>query len=156
MTRMVSEVRDGAVVAKKTKVTVTASPLNVTPWVDFAMTADYENKGGKQKGDKLEFDANAGDFDLSFDLDDKSGLQLDFYPDVADAMWVAVGSTCPTGPGNGGGAIAPGSAATNTLVVTNANQVAETLSFELRFTGNAPGGGQTTYVYDPKIVNGGG
>jgi len=156
MTRMASGLGGGAVAAKKTKVTVTASPLSATPWVDFAMTADYEDKGGKQDGDKLEFDAKAGAFDLSFDLDDKSGLQLDFYPDVADAMWVAVGSTCPTGPGNGGGAIAPGSASNNKLVVTNANQVAETLSFELRFTGNAPGGGQTTYVYDPKIVNGGG
>ena len=156
MTQMVSELRHETAGAKKTRVTVTATPLGGAPWVSFAMASDYVDKGGKQEGDKLKFDANAGPFDLSFDLDDSSGLQLAFYPDAADAMWVAVGSSCPSGPGNGNGAITPVSAGNQKLVVTNANQVAQTLTFALRFTGDAPGGGETTYAYDPKIINGGG
>ena len=156
MTQMVSELRHDTAGAKKTKVTVTARALPAAPWVGFDMTSDYVDKGGKQEGDKLKFDAKAGAFDLSFDLDDNSGRQLAFYPTVADAMWVAVGSSCPTAAGNGGGAIAPVSASNQKLVVTNANSLAQTLTFALRFTGSAVGGGETTYTYDPKIINGGG
>ena len=156
MTQMMSELRHETAGAKKTRVTVTASPLPAAPWVGFAMTSNYVDKGGKQEGDKLKFDANAGPFDLSFDLDDSSGLQLAFYPTVADAIWVAVGDSCPTAAGNGNGAISAGSASNQKLVVTNANAAAQTLTFALRFTGNAPGGGEKTYVYDPKIINGGG
>jgi hypothetical protein len=58
--------------------------------------------------------------------------------------------------GNGNGAISPGTASGSKLVVGNANAVAQTLTFALRFTGNAPGGGETSYAYDPKIINGGG
>jgi len=156
MTQMVSELRHEAVTAKKTKVTVTASPLSVAPWVSFAMTSDYVDKGGKQEGDKLKFDANAGDFELSFKLEDQSGQQLAFYPDVDDAIWVAVGDVCPTMPGNGNGAISSGSVSNQKLVVNNANAVAQTLAFALRFTGTASAGGFPPYVYDPLIVNGGG
>ena len=155
MTQMVSELRH-EVTAKKTKVTVTATPLGSAPWVSFAMTSDYVDKGGKQEGDKLKFDANAGDFELSFKLEDQTSLQLAFYPDFADAMWVAVGDSCPTAAGDGGGAISPGAVSNRKLVVGNANAVPQTLTFALRFTGNAPGGGETTYAYDPKIINGGG
>ena len=156
MSQMVSELRHETAGAKKTRVTVTASAASNPPGVAFGMSADYVDKGGKQDGDKLKFDAGAGPFDLSFDLDDSSGLQLAFYPTVADAIWVAVGDSCPTAAGNGNGAISPGSASNQKLVVTNANSSAQTLTFALRFTGNATGGGQTTYVYDPKIINGGG
>ena len=156
MTQMVSELRHEVVAAKKTKVAVTASPLSAAPWVSFAMRADYVDKGGKQDGDKLKFDANAGEFELEFKLDDQSGLQLAFYPDFADAIWVAVGDNCPTAAGNGNGAISPGTASQRKLVVSNANAVAQTLTFALRFAGNAPGGGETSYAYDPKIINGGG
>jgi hypothetical protein len=157
MTQMVSELRHDTTAAKKTKVAVTASPLTTAPWVSFAMSADYVDKGGKQEGaDKLKFDAHAGDFELEFKLNDESGLQLAFYPDFADAMWVAVGDNCPTAPGNGNGAISPGTASPSKLVVSNANSIAQTLTFALRFAGNAPGGGETSYIYDPKIINGGG
>ena len=156
MTQMVSELRHNTATAKKTKVTVTANPLSAAPWASFTMAADYVDKGGKQDGDKLKFDANAGPFDLSFELDDNTSLGLAFYPDFADAIWVAVGDACPTGPGNGAGAITPGSVSNKKLVVTNTNSVAETLSFELRFTGSAAGVGVPPYVYDPKIINGGG
>ena len=156
MTQLVSELRHEGTTEKKTKVTVTASPLAVAPWASFAMTSDYVDKGGKQEGDKLKFDANAGAFDLSFELADNTSLGLAFYPDFADAMWVAVGEACPTAPGDGNGAITPGSVSNKKLAVTNANSVAQTLTFALRFTGNAPGGGQMTCPYDPKIVNGGG
>lgn len=156
MTEMVSELRHDTVTAKKTKVTITASPLAVAPWVSFAMTSEFVDKGGKQDGDKLKFDANAGDFELSFKLVDQSGLQLAFYPDFADAIWVAVGDTCPTAAGNGNGAISAGSASSQKLVVSNANAVAQTLTFALRFTGAASAGGYPPYVYDPQIINGGG
>ncbi len=42
------------------------------------------------------------------------------------------------------------------LVVTNANFIAETLTFILRFSGTASSSGYPPYVYDPEIVNGGG
>ena len=156
MTQLVSELRHETGTAKKTKVMVTGTPLGAPPWVDFAMASDYVDKGGKQEGDKLKFDAGAGDFELSFRLVDQTSLQLAFYPDFADAMWVAVGDNCPTAPGNGNGAISPGTASPSKLVVSNANSIAQTLTFALRFTGNAPGGGETSYIYDPKIINGGG
>ena len=156
MTQLVSELRHDPVTAKKTKVTVTARPLGAPPWVGFAMASDYVDKGGKQEGDKLKFDAGAGAFDLSFELADDTSLGLAFYPDFADAMWVTAGSSCPSGPGDGGGAIVPGPLSSKKLSVTNANSVAQTLTFALRFTGAAPGGGETSYIYDPKIINGGG
>jgi hypothetical protein len=156
MTQMVSELRHDAVTARKTRVTVTASTSSSSPQgVEFTMAADYVDKGGKQEGDKLKFDPGAGPFDLKFDLDDTTSLGLAFYPEFVDAMWVAVGSSCPAGPGDGGGAITPRSVTDRKLNVTNANSVAQTLAFALRFTGTAPGGGKTTYAYDPKIINGG-
>jgi hypothetical protein len=155
MTDMVSELDRDTVTAKKTKVTVTASPLAAAPWVSFAMAADYPNKGGKQDGDKLKFDGGAGDFDLSFELDDQTELNLAFYPSATDAIWVAVGTTCPTEAGNGGGAITPVSVSNKKLVVSNANAVAQTLTFALRFSGTQSSG-YPPYVYDPEIVNGGG
>jgi hypothetical protein len=155
MTDMVSELDRDTATDKKTKVTVTARPLAEAPWVRFAMAADYPDKGGKQDGEKLKFDVGAGAFDLSFDLDDQSGLNLAFYPDVADAIWVAVGTTCPTAAGNGNGVITGVSASDKKLVVTNANAIKQTLTFALRFTGTAKGD-YPPFVYDPEIVNGGG
>jgi hypothetical protein len=156
MTEMVSELRYDTATAKKTKVTVTATPLAAAPWVGFAMAADYPDKGGKQDGDKLKFDAGAGEFDLSFELDDQTALNLAFYPSPADAIWVAVGTTCPTQAGNGDGAITAVSATNKKLVVTNANSVPQTLTFALRFSGIQSSGNYPPYVYDPEIVNGGG
>jgi hypothetical protein len=156
MTDMVSELDRDTATDKKTKVTVTARPLAGPPWVRFAMAADYPDKGGKQDGEKLKFDVGAGAFDLSFDLDDQSGLSLAFYPDVADAIWVAAGTTCPTQAGNGGGVITGVSVADKKLVVTNANTIKQTLTFALRFTGTTSAGNYPPYVYDPEIVNGGG
>ncbi len=155
MTDMVSELARDTATAKKTKVTVTATPLAAAPWVSFAMNADYPDKGGKQEGEKLKFDANSGAFDLTFDLDDNTDLDLAFYPTAADAIWVAIGTTDPTGPGFANGAITPVSVTNTKLTVTNANAVAETLTFILRFSG-AANGDYPPYVYDPEIVNGGG
>ena len=100
MTEMVSELDRDTVTGKKTKVKVTATPLGAAPWVTFAMRADYLNQGGQQDGDELVFDPGAGPFTLTFDLADDTDLDLAFYPQFADAIWVAVGSDCPTGPGD--------------------------------------------------------
>lgn len=146
----------GAATNKETAVKVTARPLAAAPWVGFTMVADYKHKGGKQDGDKLMFDARAGQFDLSFELDDQTKLKLDFYSDFADAMWIEVGEQCPSGPGNSNGAITAGrKAGPNKLVMTNTNDVEQTLTFMLRFTGNSSGTAFPPYEYDPKIVNGG-
>lgn len=142
--------------AKTTKVKVTARPRATPPWADFSMSATYPEKGGKQDGDKLKFDERAGNFDIEFTLNDKTALELAFYPSFEEAMWVAVGDSEPDGPGNGNGAIAPVSVSDDVLVVTNNNSVAETLTFILRFTGiGTKSVGYPPYVYDPKIVNGG-
>ncbi len=156
MIEMASTLKHRADANKKTKVTVTATPLDAAPWVRFRMDANYPDNGGKQDGDKLKFDAKAGPFDLSFELDDATALNLAFYPSFGDAIWVAVGSACPVAAGNGGGAITPGTVAKSKLVVRNANTVAQTLTFALRFSGKASSGGYPPYVYDPQIVNGGG
>lgn len=155
MTKMVSDLEYDAVTAKKAKVKVTATSLGSAPWVCFTMDADYPEKGGKQAGDELEFDARAGPFDVSFELDDETDLDLAFYPDFTDAMWVVVGLACPTQPGNGNGAIIPISVADKKLVVTNQNAVGQTLTFMLRFTGNSSGADYPPYEYDPRIINGG-
>ena len=156
MTDTAIELDRSVTTAKKTKVTVTATPLATDPWVSFAMKADYPDQGGKQEGEKLKFDARAGEFDLTFELDDETDLKLAFYPTPADAMWVAVGTTDPDQPGFANGAITPVSVTGKKLVVTNANFIAETLTFILRFSGTASSGGHPPYVYDPEIVNGGG
>ena len=39
--------------------------------------------------------------------------------------------------------------------MTNTNDVEQTLTFMLRFTGNSSGAEFPPYEYDPKIVNGG-
>jgi len=156
MTDMVSELERDVTMNKKVKVKVTASPLTTDPWVSFAMKADYLDQGGKQDGEKLKFNARAGEFDLTFDLDDKTDLELAFYPTPADAMWVAVGTTDPNQPGFANGAITPVSVTDKKLIVINANLIPETLTFILRFSGTASSGGYPPYVYDPEIVNGGG
>lgn len=142
---------------KKATVTITATRLPAAPWVHYEMAAKFPDKGGSQDGDKLKFDAKEGPFELVFDLDDQTkGLKLGFLPSFAEAMWVAPGTSCPQGPGNGGGAISAGSVNANKLVVNNANAIDETLTFALRFTGIDSPGGFPPYVYDPIIINGGG
>ena len=137
---------------KKTKITVTAA--NTNP-VTFSMTANYEDGGGSQDGsNKLKFNQNAGAFTLVLSLVDNSGKHLAFYPNASDAMWVAVGTTCPTAPGNGGGAITFVDVKDGKLTVDNANAIAQDLTFALRFTGDASGT-CPPYVYDPVIGNGG-
>jgi len=142
---------------KATTVMVKACLLDSVPWVGFSMIADYKDKGGRQKGETLEFDVNAGPFDLSFELDDQSGLKLDFYPTFAESMWVAVGELCPLGPGNGEGAITDGKKdekKNKKIIMTNGNSDSQTLTFMLRFSGNVKDAAHPPYEYDPKIING--
>jgi hypothetical protein len=156
MSQTLSELRHTTGSTKKTKVKVTASPLDAAPWVDFTMSSDYPDGGGKQDGDKLNFDAGAGAFELTFELRDDTKLGLAFYPDASDAIWAVVGTNKPQQGGFANGAIAPVSVADKKLVVTNDNSIAQTLNFILRFTGTAMAGGFPPYVLDPLIVNGGG
>lgn len=156
MSQILNELQHTAGSAKKTKVKVTASPLNAAPWVDFTMSADFTDGGGRQDGDKLKFDPGVGPFELTFELRDDTRLGLAFYADAADAIWAAVGTAKPQQSGFASGAIAPVSVADKKLVVTNDNSIAQTLNFILRFTGTAMVGGFPPYVLDPLIVNGGG
>lgn len=94
---------------------------------------------------------------MEFDLDDKSGRSLKFYPNPADAMYVNVGS-CPTGAGNGAGQIAFETVTNGNkkLTIKDFNQgLPCVLSYMLRFNGAASGTGPP-YEYDPDIRNGGG
>ena len=144
---------------KKATIVVAAERLDTHPWVGFTMTAHYPEGGGKQEGkEKLKFDQKEGPFELTFELEDNTkGLKLAFLPSFEEAMWVAVGTQCPPGgPGDGGGAITPVRIDSKRLVVNNANSVAETLTFALRFTGLASPGSFPPYVFDPQIINGGG
>ena len=154
-----SDLRREAKGKKKATIVVAAERLDQDPWVGFSMAAYYPEGGGKQEGkEKLKFDEKQGPFELTFELEDNSkGLKLAFLPSFEEAMWVAVGIQCPPGgPGDGGGAIAPVRVESKRLVVNNANSVAETLTFALRFTGLPAPDNSTLYVYDPQIINGGG
>lgn len=155
MTDVVSELDPEVALKKPTIITVTADPLDFTPWVYFSMEAVYPAGGGKKVGENLKFDKRKGGFELTFRLVDNTALGLAFYRTFAESIWVAKGPACPTQEGNGGGAITEVSVAEGELVVTNVNGVGEMLSFALRFTGNASSGGFPPYVYDPKIINGG-
>lgn len=155
MTNLVSELRHEAMSKKFAMIKVTAEPQKDPPWVSYSMDANYPNQGGKQEGENLKFDNRAGEFEMQFSLVDNTKLNLAFYPSFEDAIWVVVGEGEPSGPGNGGGAILPGSVVKQKLIVTNANKVSETLTFTLRFTGDSSGKGFPPYLYDPKIINGG-
>lgn len=154
MSTAVSNIQRHETKPKSAKVKITARTGTVEP-VDFSMDAHFPDQGGKQDKDALKFDKHAGPFELTFTLDDKTSLGLGFYPDVTQAMWVAAGSSCPAGPGNGGGVISPVSVVSDTLTVMNANEVEETLTFALHFTGES-NGKCPPYSYDPQIKNGGG
>ena len=148
--------RDTDLNQKKTLVTVTATALPASPWVAFAMKADYPDKGGKQDGQSLKFDKLAGAFDVTFDLVDASGLNLAFYPEFADAIWVQAGTVCPPAQaGNGNGAIEAGKVSDKQLKMTNLNASPGTLTYMLRFTGDARDPLHPPYEYDPQIINGG-
>jgi hypothetical protein len=154
-----SDVRQDVKKAKKfATIAVTAARLEQAPWVQFSMTADFIDGGGKQEDkSKLKFDAGEGPFELTFELeDDTKGRKLGFLPTFAEAMWIAVGTECPDGAGNGGGAISGGPPTEKRLVVTNLNAVEQVLTFALRFRGLPAPDGTTLYVYDPQIINGGG
>lgn len=156
MSQLQSELHHTSGSAKKTKIKVTASPLNAAPWVDFTMSSDFPDGGGKQDGSKLNFDAGAGAFELTFELHDETKLDLAFYPDPSDAIWAVVGTAKPNQGGFANGAIDPVSVADKKLVVMNDNSIAQTINFILRFTGTAMSGGFPPFVLDPLIVNGGG
>lgn len=147
--------------AKKVKITVTATNAPAPDYVAFAMSSNYLDGGGNQNGNSLNFNANTGQFKLEFDLSDRTSspaLGLAFMSNPSDAMWVGApgASSCPTGPGDGGGAIDfPPNDNANKLDVTNENLAQANLHFALRFNGNAIGSSQPPYVFDPIISNGG-
>lgn len=94
---------------------------------------------------------------MEFDLDDKSGRDLEFYDEPADAMYVNVGS-CPTAPGDGGGQINFESVSNGKkkLTIKDFNQdPPRNLHYMLRFDGTSSSSGPP-YQYDPEIRNGGG
>lgn len=156
MTDVGSELDPEGVLKKSTIITVTAERLEFAPWVFFWMTANYPNQGGKKLGEFLKFDKRAGEFDLTFNLIDNSGLHLKFYELFEDAMWVQVGAVCPpAGPGDGDGAIVPGTVFDFSLEATNVNGKGALLTFMLRFTGDHKQDGGPPYEFDPKIINGG-
>lgn len=105
---------------------------------------------------------------IHFNLSDKTGLQLKFYPynpphqmptPPADyPIYVGTGPECPPPAGLNGGQITILTSASNLLKVFNNNTSQCTLHYALRFSGNdnIAGKTQAPYVFDPEIRNGGG
>lgn len=93
-------------------------------------------------------------------IEDKTGLDLEFYSDPDDAMWVDLAPNCPNQPG-GGGQITFQSSSKKVLRVDDANagQPCD-LKYALRFYGMSKTidgrDYKPPYEYDPDLKNGGG
>ena len=151
-------------VARKTKVTVTASPGSGNELVAWSYSAKFEDGGGSndKKTSTMKFDKGSGAHDVTFVLVDDSGFGLAFEQEPTDALWAAAGTACPTGAGNGGGEILfEKTPVGSKLTITNQNQAAGDVAYALRFSGERranpakPGSFVPPYVYDPIMSNGG-
>ena len=145
---------EGVAPTNKIKVTVVANPPGTNPKTMFSLTWKNENdpQDPGKKGD-IDLPPLSGSCQITFHLDDKSGLRLNFAPTAEQAMYVSIGS-CEDKPGNGGQIIFDQvDLAKKTLRVADSNCGPPCdLHYQLNFF--APDG--THYPYDPIIKNGGG
>lgn len=105
----------------------------------------------------IELSRNSGGREMMFNLDDHTDLDLRFFNDPNDAIWVQPDS-CPPSKCNTGGQITPVSVENGgtQLRATNANNGdAVELHYALNFDGK-PSSEGPPYSYDPIIKNGGG
>ena len=143
--------------AKTVTVGITAIERVDSPWFDYSMVANYHQKGGKQDHNTLVFDSGAGDFDIDFVLRDvPPGLM--FRPTFAEAFGIAPGTTCPAIGASAAGFSGRVSNDRTTLFLNNKNDKASAGLYQFALCFDGPNRDQThpPFVWDPKILNGGG
>lgn len=134
--------------------------------VRFSHEWKFEGEPGPAKSGRIDLPAGQTAYRLQFFLADSTSpkRKLRFKANAAEAMYVAVGQGCPTGPGDGDGQIDfAGPVTPNLLTVVDRNAGdACILGYTLRFDGDPgeqagqPGKACPPYEYDPEIKNGGG
>lgn len=134
--------------------------------VDFSHEWKFEDEPGKVNHGLIDLPAGKVAYQFHFHLKDrtKPGKNLKFLKPCSDSMWVAVGTNCPKGKGNGAGQIRFGHPYNQHRLIVddlNSNVSATLYQYTLRFTGE-PGEqvDKSTpcppYEYDPDFKNGGG
>lgn len=126
--------------------------------VEFQMDSDLKGSDADVVFDKTKDKMPKRDFYLvEFDLDDDTGLDLEFAPDPRNALWVAVGTEteappCPENPSHSDEFYAVGIGQSGKrLTVRNDNETKAKFSFSLNFLkGGADPEDPNSYVrYDP-------
>jgi hypothetical protein len=133
----------------KVEVRVVAQPGNGANSIDWSQSCRFIPPGnGKAAGNMINVTA-PGSAEIIFDLDDRTGLDLQFLDTPTEAIWIANGGNCPQGAGDADGEFSIGKPNKKQLKVvdTNANngEFCYSLNFDSR---NGP------VRYDPIIKNG--
>ena len=137
---------------------------NTPTGVDFHHKWKFENEpGDPSKKGRIDLPFGDTSYKLRFKLRDETGKELKFIDPCEQAMYVAVGTRCPSECGDGGQIDYRYPWTPHQLTVEDLNAGDEcTLAFTLRFDGERgqqasdPGRQCPPYEYDPIIKNGGG
>ena len=130
------------------RVNLRADPGPAPGTVAWNSTVSFHPPGpGHGNGNRFEITA-PGEAEILFDLDDRSGLQLRFRPSANEAFWIQQGTSCPNGPGDGGGQFAVDRVQNTRLTVTDFHTDSDEYCYALRFDSN-----QGLQVFDPIIKN---
>ena len=155
MTSMMPEEQQSRM-ASQVDVTVTADRGTDGELIKWSYDAKFHpGSSGSSGKNVMNFPQGSGAHRIDFALTDNSGYGLTFYSDPEQAMWVAVGTACPTQAGDGGGEIQFLHVNKGVLSVINKNHNPGDLCYALRFSGQ-PQLLVPPYVYDPIMNNGGG
>lgn len=102
---------------------------------------------GSKKGPVIHL-TDPAEAELIFDLDDRTGLRLEFEKSAGDAIWIERGTSCPPGPGNGSGEFVIDRPQARKLRVVDRHTTNHEYCYALRFTSDV--GPQK---FDPIIKN---
>lgn len=133
----------------KVEVSVLAQPgsgANSVNWSQSSRFIPPEN--GKAEGNMINVTA-PGSAEIVFDLDDRTGLSLQFPDTPADAIWIVNGTSCPQSAGNADGEFIIDRPSNKRLKIVDTNTSNGEFCYALNFDSAA--GRQT---YDPIIKNG--
>jgi hypothetical protein len=130
--------------------------------VEITVRAELENGEIKWNDDRVRFIpptsgsksgrvihlTDPAEAELVFDLDDCTGLRLEFEELASDAIWIQRGTACPPGPGDGGGEFVIHRPQAGKLRVIDRHNTDHEYCYALRFTSQ-----QGPQKFDPIIKN---
>jgi hypothetical protein len=133
----------------KVEVNVLARPGNGSDPIDWSQTCRFIPPGnGKADGNTINVTA-PGSAEIVFDVDDRTGLNLQFPDTPSEAIWIANGTSCPQGAGNADGEFSIGKPGKKRLKIVDANANNGEFCYSLNFDSSS---GRVSY--DPIIKNG--